>query len=290
MTNDRLLYEGLLWHGHCEVSQSVSQSVLTTPKNFSLSLLLSKRLSFLFALLISLTLIVGCGGGGGGGTTTTSGGTTTAPSAPTGVTAATGDGQVTISWSAVSGATSYNIYMASQSGVTKSNYSTLTNGMKHEGVTSPYTHTSLTNGTIYYFVVTAVNSAGESSESSQVSATPSLFTGTWKTTINGTLFQESDWAGHTTTMTLIIIQSGTNLSVTWSFTDTKGRSGTQTITGSGVSGNSFSGQTTDTASACASRTVTSTFTVSGNTITESGSAPAAGSCSAVTYTFTYTKQ
>ena len=180
--------------------------------------------------------------------------------------------------------------MASQSGVTKSNYSTLTDGMKHEGVTSPYTHISLTNGTIYYFVVTAVNSAGESSESSQVSATPSLFTGTWKSTFNGTFFSGESGQGETTTTTLIIIQSGTDLSGTWSFTDTKGRSGTQTFTGSGVSGNSVSVQATDVDSACASRTVTFTLTVSGNTITESGSAPAAGSCPAVTYTFTYTKQ
>jgi fibronectin type 3 domain-containing protein len=35
-----------------------------------------------------------------------------------------------------------------------------------------YTDTGLTNGTTYYYVVTAVNSAGESGNSSQVSATP----------------------------------------------------------------------------------------------------------------------
>jgi Fibronectin type III domain len=97
----------------------------------------------------------------------------TVPSAPTGITATPGDGQVTISWNAVSGATSYNLYMASQSGLTKNNYSTLTDGMAHLGVTSPFIHTGLTNGTTYYFVVTAVNTYGESSESGQVSATPS---------------------------------------------------------------------------------------------------------------------
>ena len=95
----------------------------------------------------------------------------TAPIAPTGVTATAGDGQATISWNAVSGATSYNIYWSTTSGVTKST------GTKISNVTSPYAHTGRANGTTYYYVVTAVNSAGESAESSQVSATP-IVTGT----------------------------------------------------------------------------------------------------------------
>ncbi len=103
------------------------------------------------------------------GTTTT---TTTgsAPSAPTGVTATAGSSQVSISWSSVSGATSYNIYWSTTSGVTK------TTGTKITGATSSYIHTGLTNGTTYYYVVTAVNSYGESSESSQVSRTPAILT------------------------------------------------------------------------------------------------------------------
>jgi len=92
--------------------------------------------------------------------------TGSAPSAPTGVTATAGNGQVSISWSPVSGATSYNIYWSTATGVTK------TTGTKITGATSSYTHTGLTNGTTYYHVVTAVNSYGESSESSQVSETP----------------------------------------------------------------------------------------------------------------------
>ncbi len=48
-------------------------------------------------------------------------------SAPTGVNATAGDGQVTISWNSVSGATSYNIYWATWSGVSKTNYEDTTN-------------------------------------------------------------------------------------------------------------------------------------------------------------------
>jgi len=88
------------------------------------------------------------------------------PSAPSGLSATAGDGQTTISWNTVSGATSYNIYWSTSTGVTK------TNGTKIPNATSPYTHTGRINGTTYYYVVTAVNSSGESSESSQLSATP----------------------------------------------------------------------------------------------------------------------
>jgi hypothetical protein len=88
------------------------------------------------------------------------------PSTPTGVTATPGNGQITIGWASVSGASSYNIYWSTTAGVTKAT------GTKIPDVSSPYVYTGLTNGTPYYFIITAVNSAGESIESNQVSATP----------------------------------------------------------------------------------------------------------------------
>jgi bacillopeptidase F len=89
----------------------------------------------------------------------------TPPAAPTGVLALAGNGQATISWSAVSGASSYNLYYSQTSGAG-------TGGTKIASVTSPYVHSGRTNGVPYYYVVTAVKSGLESTASSQVSATP----------------------------------------------------------------------------------------------------------------------
>jgi hypothetical protein len=93
---------------------------------------------------------------------------TTAPSTPTNVAATAGNEQVTISWDSVTDATSYNIYWSISSGVT------IDTGTEISGITTTsYTHSGRTNGTTYYYVVTAENDYGESDESDQDSATPS---------------------------------------------------------------------------------------------------------------------
>jgi mono/diheme cytochrome c family protein len=89
------------------------------------------------------------------------------PSAPAGVTAVGGAKQVTVSWSAVSGATSFNLYSSTTAGVT------IATGTKVAGVTSPSVRTGLADGTAFFYVVTAVNSAGESVISGQATATTS---------------------------------------------------------------------------------------------------------------------
>ena len=91
--------------------------------------------------------------------------TPTAPAAPTGVSATGGTKQATISWSAVSGATSYNLYWSTTSGVTTAT------GTKISAVTSPYVQTGLLDSTAYYYIITAVNSAGEGVASAQATAT-----------------------------------------------------------------------------------------------------------------------
>jgi hypothetical protein len=100
--------------------------------------------------------VTACGGGGGDSSPAE------APGAPTGVTAVAGAGQARVSWDNVAGATSYNLYYSQTPGVTKST------GREIPNVTSPRVVTPLNNGTTYYFVVTAVNGAGESAESNEV--------------------------------------------------------------------------------------------------------------------------
>ena len=90
--------------------------------------------------------------------------TATAPAAPTGLSATAGNQQVSLSWTASSGATSYNVKRSTG------------NGGPYTTISSPttvgYNDSSVTNGTTYYYVVTAVNATGESGDSNQVSATP----------------------------------------------------------------------------------------------------------------------
>ena len=87
------------------------------------------------------------------------------PPTPTGLAAIAGNASVMLSWNASSGTTSYNIYRGTTSGgegTTPVGTSTSTS----------FTDTGLTNGTTYYYKISASNSAGTSAQSSEVSATP----------------------------------------------------------------------------------------------------------------------
>ncbi|RDH91457.1 MAG: hypothetical protein DIZ77_11030 [endosymbiont of Seepiophila jonesi] len=88
-----------------------------------------------------------------------------APMVPQNVQTSAGDGQVTVSWDSVSGATLYNLYWN-----TTGNVNTADNLIG--GVSTPHDHTGLTNGTTYHYVVTAIGPTGESAPSSEVSAIP----------------------------------------------------------------------------------------------------------------------
>jgi fibronectin type 3 domain-containing protein len=85
---------------------------------------------------------------------------------PLGLTVAPGNTKITLTWTTSAGATSYNVYRGTSTGGEGANPIA-------SGVTSTsFTDIGLTNGTTYYYQVTAVNAGGESSRSAEVSAAP----------------------------------------------------------------------------------------------------------------------
>jgi kumamolisin len=91
--------------------------------------------------------------------------TSKAPAPPPNLTASAGNGTVTLSWTASTGATSYNVYR----GTTKGGESSTPIA---SGITATtYTDDTVTNGVLYYYKVSAINSFG-STFSNEVSATP----------------------------------------------------------------------------------------------------------------------
>jgi murein DD-endopeptidase MepM/ murein hydrolase activator NlpD len=99
------------------------------------------------------------------------------PSAPTGLAATAGDGQVALSWNAVANATYYTLKRSTTNGgpyaaVPGSELSPSPSPFAQGLTGTSYTNTGLANGTTYYYVVSASNSVGESVNSAQVSAKP----------------------------------------------------------------------------------------------------------------------
>ncbi len=122
---------------------------------------LTKPSYYPFLLLLLLTA---CGGGGKSKATPLFFAPVLAPAS---LTAQPGDGKITLTWPATSGAQSYNLYWSTSSGVTVSS------GKKISAVTSPQIHGGLTNGTgPYFYIVTAVGGAGEGPASMENSASP----------------------------------------------------------------------------------------------------------------------
>lgn len=81
------------------------------------------------------------------------------PEAPTGLQARPGDAQVSLSWTAVAGARSYNVYRSTSAGSQGPKIGTSS--------TTDYTDLAVVNGSTYYYAVSADNAAGEGSASAQ---------------------------------------------------------------------------------------------------------------------------
>jgi hypothetical protein len=142
----------------------VSDAFVDVRHNFMIRTARNLRLAILSALFLGL---VACGGGGSKSASTNNT-NDRPPTAPVGISAAAADSEVVLTWNSVSNATNYNVYWAVTSGVTK------LSGTRISNASSPHTVSALTNGTSYYYVITAQNAQGESGESSEVSAIPQV--------------------------------------------------------------------------------------------------------------------
>ena len=83
--------------------------------------------------------------------------------APTILIVTTNSGQISLTWSAVATATTYNVKRSTTSGAETNLAST---------VNTNYTDTTVVNGATYYYVVSAINNGGEGPNSAEVTATP----------------------------------------------------------------------------------------------------------------------
>jgi fibronectin type 3 domain-containing protein len=93
------------------------------------------------------------------------GGRFAVPSAPSNLTAKSGNSQVSLSWATTATANSYTVERSTKSGGPYAPVATLT--------TNTYLDGTVTNGSTYYYVVRAANMIGSSTVSSQVSVFPS---------------------------------------------------------------------------------------------------------------------
>ena len=89
---------------------------------------------------------------------------TTAPAAPTGLAAAAGNTQVSLSWTAATAATSYTVKRGTATGAE----TVIATGVS--GTT--FTDTGLANGTPYFYVVASANANGTGPVSTEVTVTP----------------------------------------------------------------------------------------------------------------------
>jgi hypothetical protein len=97
---------------------------------------------------------------------------TSAPNPPATLTAAAGDGQVALTWSATT-STDFSFYSVYRSTASGGPYTLVATNLAATG----YTNTSLQNGTGYFYVVTATDRTGyESTLSTQSAATPVIAT------------------------------------------------------------------------------------------------------------------
>ena len=140
----------------------------------------------------------------------------------------------------------------------------------------------------------AVTASVEGMDALTLTATAEFdVSGIWTASLSGTVFHGEDGTGQTTSITLTLVQSGTNVTGSESFTDTMGRSGSSAVSGTLI-GNTLNLSSSDYDPQCGGRTVTGTATVTsttpGSTMSISYVASPGGICPSLSAALTYTKQ
>jgi len=135
------------------------------------------------------------------------------PATPTGLTATAGVSLVTLDWAlpATDAVQGFNILRSTTSGGPYTNIASWTTGS-----VPGYTDGSVTNGTTYYYVISAINQAGTSGNSSQVSAKPiaagpSLPTGWVTKDIGSATAADSATYANVSNNTFILTGSGSGI-------------------------------------------------------------------------------
>ncbi|MCH8549475.1 MAG: DUF1566 domain-containing protein [Balneolaceae bacterium] len=147
-----------------------------------------------------------------------------------------GDGGVILSWNAMPGATSYNLYYATEAGLEPDNYAVYDNGTLVIGVTSPYTLSGLDSSTTYYAVVTTVIGSTEEFTTNQVSVTTKAALVAAIRPLNDTGI---DWCADSSNINLNCPAAGFFGQDGDYGRDAQAQSGTLTKLGSGASGFDF---------------------------------------------------
>lgn len=133
--------------------------------------------------LFIVFLLAGCGGGNDQNLPNND---TSLSSAPDNIKTYSADSEITLSWDNVTGAEQYNVYVASEGGITPSSYDSLADGKAYLNQTSPFKIDNLANGFAYYFIIEAQSTSSSVKFSSgEITATPNPLN----------LAQENTWVG-----------------------------------------------------------------------------------------------
>jgi fibronectin-binding autotransporter adhesin len=130
------------------------------------------------------------------------------PAAPTGLNTISGSNSVALSWTASTGATGYNVKRSTTNG---GSYTVIATNV----AILPFVDSGVVNGTNYYYVVSAINSHGESAtNSSQVNAVSGNPYAYWTGAVDGTWTNSLNWTTLPSINNIVLYDTGSTNNLT----------------------------------------------------------------------------